>query len=93
MSRRRTPATPEVAADAGFPVEVRMPVDDGPLILTEPATGARAEYDVQGGVATASTRARLAQLVAIGGTPVVVSTPDPQGQGTPSPSTDGDTSA
>ena len=90
---RRKPATTEQAADAGFPVEVRLPVGDGPLVITDPFHGTAANYDVTGGIATASSRARLDQLVAIGGTPVI-STPSPQGQGSESPeSPDGDTSA
>lgn len=68
------PTTPEVAADAGFPVTVQVAYPDGPLRLYDPATGSEQNYTVERGRVSATTHDRLASLVAIGGTPLAAPT-------------------
>lgn len=74
-SRRRTPVEPETAAEQGFPVEVELPGrPDGPLRLTYAGQPSESTYEISNGRTTASTRARLDELVRIGGRPVITPT-------------------
>ena len=79
MATRRRAAEPEAAAEAGFPVDVRMPFDDGELLVSE-ASGAQRRYMIEGGVASASTRARLDELLHWGGV-ATITTGSPDGDG------------
>lgn len=51
-----------------FPVDVKMPHADGPLIFTYVSEGTTHTYEVVKGHASASNRTRLAELLEHGGT-------------------------
>ena len=55
------------AADEGFPVTVRLEYPDGELVVTYPGVST-STYQVKQGCTQVHTRARLAELVALGGT-------------------------
>lgn len=73
-SRTEAPlqALADVAADEGFPVEVALPdFADGPITLTY--AGQRTpslHFTVDKGRTSATTRARLDELVRLGGRPI-----------------------
>lgn len=80
MGRTRAVSV-EAATEEGYPVEVRVPYDDGPLIITDVHAGTALHFEVESGRTSASTRARLDALLSLGGTPVLV-TPSAEGGST-----------